>query len=324
MSVSVTSGSAPTLPTMQIGVSAPLAAQPVAYVPVMVQPVVYQPVMYQPVAYQPVVYQPVVSQPAVSQPIASQSAAGSTVAGADAVAAATGGGPAPGGDLGPLVAQLGALVQQLAALVTQLTSYVMQSTTSNGSAGIGAGGAAPAARVQQVQQTAFAAPVEEASVDASTSEDAVRQRILDLARAELAKGVKEDSENNDSAGNIDRYRTAVKGKGNRLDEWCGDFASYITLHAGVPIGENGNGEINGNAMRRWAEQSGRWSSPKQTPKPGDLIMFEWKTGGHHVGVVERVENGRVYTIEGNSGHAVKARSYSLTSSDIWGYIRTVG
>lgn len=347
MSVSVTSGSAPTLPTLQFGVSVPAMAQPSAGVQAAAQPLVYQPMVMQPIMLQPVVYQPVVFQPVVNQQVSTAMAAPAAVpvAAQPAVAAAAVTSPAPTtsftgggagtGDLGPLVAQLGALVEQLTALVTQLTAYVTQQVSQQvgrapASAGMrssgGAAGAAPAARVTQtqVQQAAFAAPAADAIDTTSSSEDAVRQRILDLARAELALGVKEDRENNDSAGHIDRYRSAVKGKGNRLDEWCGDFASYITLHAGVPIGENGAGEINGNAMRRWAEKSGRWYSAKQAPKAGDLIMFEWKTGGHHVGVVERVENGRVYTIEGNSGHAVKARSYSLNASDIWGYIRTVG
>ena len=39
----------------------------------------------------------------------------------------------------------------------------------------------------------------------------------------------------------------------------------------------------------------------------------------HVGIVERVENGRVYTIEGNSGDQVRQNSYPVGYREIKGY-----
>lgn len=39
----------------------------------------------------------------------------------------------------------------------------------------------------------------------------------------------------------------------------------------------------------------------------------------HVGVVERVENGRVYTVEGNSGDACRQNSYPIGYYEIYGY-----
>ena len=54
---------------------------------------------------------------------------------------------------------------------------------------------------------------------------------------------------------------------------------------------------------------------------GDIIFFDWEGdgGADHVGIVESVESGRVHTIEGNSGNAVKRRSYSLGDGRIYGY-----
>ena len=44
-------------------------------------------------------------------------------------------------------------------------------------------------------------------------------------------------------------------------------------------------------------------------KHGDIIFFDWADkhdgSADHVGIVEKVENGRVYTIEGNSHYANK-------------------
>lgn len=39
----------------------------------------------------------------------------------------------------------------------------------------------------------------------------------------------------------------------------------------------------------------------------------------HVGIVEKVENGRVYTVEGNSGDKCCQRSYSVGYYEIYGY-----
>ena len=38
-----------------------------------------------------------------------------------------------------------------------------------------------------------------------------------------------------------------------------------------------------------------------------------------VGIVERVEDGTVYTVEGNSGDAVRQRSYPVGYYEIIGY-----
>lgn len=39
----------------------------------------------------------------------------------------------------------------------------------------------------------------------------------------------------------------------------------------------------------------------------------------HVGIVERVENGIVYTVEGNSGDSCRSNSYSVGYYEILGY-----
>lgn len=44
-----------------------------------------------------------------------------------------------------------------------------------------------------------------------------------------------------------------------------------------------------------------------------------KDKGEHVGIVEKVENGRVYTVEGNSGDSVRQNSYPVGYYEIYGY-----
>jgi len=56
----------------------------------------------------------------------------------------------------------------------------------------------------------------------------------------------------------------------------------------------------------------------------DDIFFDWVRDGHdgnadHVGIVEKVENGTVYTIEGNSSDSCRQRRYSIGYYEILGY-----
>lgn len=59
-------------------------------------------------------------------------------------------------------------------------------------------------------------------------------------------------------------------------------------------------------------------------KLGDIIFFDWADSNDgmadHVGIVDRVENNKVYTIEGNtSGDMCKQNVYDIGSSVILGY-----
>ena len=53
----------------------------------------------------------------------------------------------------------------------------------------------------------------------------------------------------------------------------------------------------------------------------DLIFFDWEGDGEsdHVGIVEKVENGIVYTVEGNSGDSCRINQYSVGNYEILGY-----
>ena len=96
--------------------------------------------------------------------------------------------------------------------------------------------------------------------------------------------------------------------------WCADQCGYIESglvpkFAGCVDGAN------------WFKSNGKWQSRTYEPKTGDIIFFDWEGDGttDHVGIVEKCENGTVYTVEGNSGDACKQRQYTVGSSNIYGY-----
>ena len=61
------------------------------------------------------------------------------------------------------------------------------------------------------------------------------------------------------------------------------------------------------------------------PVPGMIIFFDWDNKGgsgpqdgeaDHVGIVQKVENGIIYTVEGNSGNLCRVNRYSVGQYEI--------
>lgn len=94
--------------------------------------------------------------------------------------------------------------------------------------------------------------------------------------------------------------------------WCADQCGYIDSGEIPKFSSCANGAS-------WFRSKGRLKDRSYVPSPGDIIFFDWGAGVHHVGIVVDVSNGRVNTIEGNSGDTVRRRSYKIGDSRIYGY-----
>ncbi len=80
---------------------------------------------------------------------------------------------------------------------------------------------------------------------------------------------------------------------------------------------------------QWFKDRGQWADNSIEPTPGMIIFFDWDSPNgssgpqdgqsDHVGIVEKCENGIVYTIEGNSGDSCRQRQYSVGYYEILGY-----
>lgn len=112
---------------------------------------------------------------------------------------------------------------------------------------------------------------------------------------------------------------------SRVD-WCACFISWCAnecgyLDAGV-IPRFASCSIG----IRWFRERGLWQDSSYEPRPGDLIFFDWDDedegqdgAADHVGIVEKVEGGIVYTVEGNSGNVCRERQYAIGYYEIYGY-----
>ena len=110
------------------------------------------------------------------------------------------------------------------------------------------------------------------------------------------------------------------GFGSRV-EWCACFVSWCANECGYIDAGIIPKFASCDVGMTWFKDHSRWQTNTYTPREGDIIFFDWDSDGYanHVGIVEKVENGKVYTIEGNSGDACKKLEYNSGDSRILGY-----
>ena len=115
---------------------------------------------------------------------------------------------------------------------------------------------------------------------------------------------------------------------NSRVEWCACFVSWCANECGyldAGVIPKTAGCISGSD---WFKDRGLWQDNSYEPRPGDIIYFDWNNKGSsgpqdgladHVGIVEKVENGLVYTVEGNSGDSCRENRYAIGHYEIYGY-----
>ena len=117
------------------------------------------------------------------------------------------------------------------------------------------------------------------------------------------------------------------------DAWCATFVSAVAIKLGytdiIPT-ECGCGKMIDlfKKLGSWVENENR------TPNPGDIIFYDWDDNGtgdnlgspEHVGIVEKVSNGKITVIEGNhdgtdadSIDGVERREIAVNGRFIRGY-----
>ena len=111
------------------------------------------------------------------------------------------------------------------------------------------------------------------------------------------------------------------------DDWCDVFVTTVFQREGLShlIGRECGVERHIQIFKRL----GIWNeNGASTPKSGDIITFNWDEYSQsndgfadHIGIVERVENGFIHTIEGNSGDVgtVKRNVYRIGHGNIRGF-----
>ena len=110
------------------------------------------------------------------------------------------------------------------------------------------------------------------------------------------------------------------------DSWCATFVSAVAIKLGytsiIPT------ECSCQKMIDLFKKSGTWvENENRTPRVGDVIFYDWDDSGKgdnkgwsdHVGIVEKVLDGKITVIEGNYSNAVKRRILPVNGRFIRGY-----
>ena len=118
------------------------------------------------------------------------------------------------------------------------------------------------------------------------------------------------------------------GFGSRV-EWCACFVSWCADQCGyieTGVCPKYAGCVNGVA---WFKEHNQWVDGSETPSPGMIIFYDWDSPNgssgpqdglsDHTGIVEKVENGIIYTVEGNSGDSCRENHYPVGYYEILGY-----
>lgn len=130
-------------------------------------------------------------------------------------------------------------------------------------------------------------------------------REVRIARAEL--GVHEIPDGSNDSPRIRVYQAVT---GAFRAPWCASFVQWVFLSAGVgTIADRSAGVF---YIVDWARKNAILFA---RPRVGDAVAFLRSLG--HIGIVERLDKSGFWTIEGNSGNAVREHHYPF------GYDRTV-
>ena len=116
---------------------------------------------------------------------------------------------------------------------------------------------------------------------------------------------------------------------NSRVEWCACFVSWCFNECGyldTGTAPKFAGCVGGV---EWFRSHGQWADNTVEPAPGMIVFFDWNDPNgasgpqdgeaDHVGIVEKCENGIVYSIEGNSGDACRQNQYPVGYYEILGY-----
>lgn len=116
---------------------------------------------------------------------------------------------------------------------------------------------------------------------------------------------------------------------NSRVEWCACFVSWCFNECGYL--DTGNAPKFAGCVGgvEWFRSHGQWADSTIEPAPGMIVFFDWNDPNgasgpqdgeaDHVGIVEKCENGIVYTIEGNSGDTCRQNQYPVGYYEILGY-----
>jgi len=155
-------------------------------------------------------------------------------------------------------------------------------------------------------------------------------RALQVAYSQ--KGIRELTGRNDGA-EIKKYLTGSASANHANSNtggaaWCAGFASWSYKMANNGQDAPWGYQLSVSGIRSKAQQAGYYTKIEQTalkggsysPQAGDLLVLK-RNGASHVAIVDKIENGKIITIEGNYKNQVSEVKRSINDREIDGFVR---
>lgn len=151
----------------------------------------------------------------------------------------------------------------------------------------------------------------------------IGEKALEIAISQL--GVEEKPRNSNSGPEVTMYLRSVGL--NAGQAWCMAFVYWSVNSACSLLGKLNPLIKTGGVMLQYRNVKLR-TLPKTSSsvKPGDVFVMEFSHGRGHTGFVKKIENGIVYTIEGNTNDDGSREGYEVAErqrplSEIHGFIQ---
>lgn len=164
-------------------------------------------------------------------------------------------------------------------------------------------------------------------------------KVIEVARGEVGYLEKRSNKNLDAkTANVGRANYTKYGKwiGANGDYWCASFISWLFNQAyGQALGKQllcGSYSAACETIRQNFKKKKQYHTFMTGAKPGDVIFFKGTrhSGANHIGLIIKVVDGKIYTIEGNTsgasgvvdnGGGVARKTYKTIETKILGYGR---
>lgn len=150
----------------------------------------------------------------------------------------------------------------------------------------------------------------------------LQEKALEIAVKQL--GVHEDAAHTNHGPQVEKYLASVDlPPGN---SWCMAFVYWNFEQAAEAMGRQNPLLKTGGVLLQWQKRKDQFRA--LTPQPGDIFIMDFGKGLGHTGIVEKVDDDLVYTVEGNSNDEGSREGYEVCRrvrprGKIAGYLRFV-
>lgn len=148
----------------------------------------------------------------------------------------------------------------------------------------------------------------------------LQEKALDIAITQI--GVEEAPGHKNTGKQVEQYLAAV-GLGPGFS-WCMAFVYWCHMKAADAMGVKVLMAKTGGVLDQWAKRKEQYRV--LTPMPGDVFIMDFGKGTGHTGIVEKVEDDVIHTVEGNSNDMGSREGYEVcrrtrSRAKILGYLR---